>query len=1088
MFTLRSAKFLSCCLLTCCLLFSVHAAAQSQASTGQIAGTVKDPAGAVIAGATVKAVNTGTGFSQTVQTEENGLYRLVLLPAGKYRVTASGQGFANTTAQVDVGVGRTADVNFTLAVGGRTEEVTVAADAIETTRHEAAAFVDSTIVANMPLNGRRFQDLATLTPAALVESQRQQISIVGQRGINASLNIDGSDYGNPFFGGLRGGERSNFAPTIPQEAIQEFQMVRAGYSAEFGRSTGGIMTAITRSGTNEVHGSVGYNIRHQDISKSNEFFKTATTQLRAKGCPTCSVQASPTLQQWSGAIGGPVVKDKLFYFGSYTQQRNRIPRQVFFDRLRETATNPSRGQEAVNFFFSQEAPYQQTNDAIALLGKVDYQFSNNHRLNLRYSHSSNEALNGTTAGTAILPTVNSALTNNGTEKDSTHTGVGQLTSFFGRYANDLRFQYTREERPRIANAQLPTVSTTIGTWGTVSFLGQNIENDYRFQVADSLTLQKGSHTAKFGFEYNKLNAFQLFGFNQNGAFSFQTTDVNKVLDILSTGGTIANRFDGFDCGTGGSAGACVQYRKQIGNLIANLDGHQAAAFLQDSWRVLPNLTINAGVRWEGAWNPVPTANNAMVSRVNGFSFPNGYIEDPSRIPDQKRQIAPRLGFSWDPFKDGKTVIRGFGGIYYAGSPLLIFAGPVNNFREPPGDLSIVLPLAAPARPSGQPATGTCSSNTNASVLGTGVWYCNTVYQQLKLVGVDLNASPLGSLPILTVDQVVSVATALGATVDKYAGAAPILTDIRFKNPRSYQAGFGFEREIANGITAGIEGTWVKTVYLERNRELNIKPPNAVDAAGRPLYGLTRPSSDPLRQTRPISTLDSIQARDSSAQSLYRGITFRTSMHRKRYQLNAYYTLSENLSDDDNERSAGGISYVDHFNFAPEYYFSELDRKHMFVASPVVFLPFDFEVSSAVRLYSGAPITATLGSDANQDRVNNDRPFKAVGVPFKRNQFRNRALSFVDLRVQKGIKLTESKKLKISTEFFNLFNFMNITYSGSTVTNFCSSTSATTCGIPGGAWSANPNFLRLRDATTGALIQSNNPGAPFQVQFSARFEF
>jgi hypothetical protein len=323
-------------------------------------------------------------------------------------------------------------------------------------------------------------------------------------------------------------------------------------------------------------------------------------------------------------------------------------------------------------------------------------------------------------------------------------------------------------------------------------------------------------------------------------------------------------------------------------------------------------------------------------------------------------------------------------------------------------------------------------------------------------------------------------------------------DRNYRNPRSYQAGFGFEREVGNGITAGIEGTWVKTVYLERNRELNIGLPTSTDVAGRNRYGLTTGTPRPVSTNNgSVLTLDSIQARDSSANSLYRGVTFRTNIKRKRFQMGAYYTLSQNLSDDDNERSAGGINYVDHVDFGPEYNFSELDRKHMFVASPIVFLPFDIDVSSALRFLSAAPVNAVLGADANQDRVNNDRPFSDVGVPYKRNQFRNRRLTFVDLRVQKGIRLTESKKLNISAEFFNLFNLMNIIYAG-TGSNQplrrCTST-VTTCGISSfegvtgsNGWSPNANFLQLRDSTTGSLIQSNTPGAPFQVQFSARFEF
>lgn len=1078
-------RVLLCFALMATCFFSMSAWAQSQASTGQIAGTVKDAAGAVITGAKIKVTNIDTGFTQTMTSGENGLFRAVLLPPGRYKVTANNAGFAEGMADnVQVGIGRTVDLNFVLTVGARKEEVTVSAETIEVTRNEAASFVNSTIVANMPLNGRKFQDLALLTPSAQVEPSRQQISMVGQRGINSSLNIDGSDYGNPFFGGLRGGERSNAAPTIPQEAIQEFQMVRAGYSAEFGRSTGGIMTAITKSGTNAIHGSVGYNIRHQDLSKGNEFFDTATTQLRTKpGCSTCTVVPAPTLQQWSGAIGGPIKKDKLFYFGSYTQQRNRIPRVVLFDKLFNTGVTPSKGQEAFDYFTSLQGPYQQTNDALALLLKSDYQFSENHRLSVKYGHSRNTALNATTAGTAILPTVNSALSNNGTEKDSTQTGVIQLSSFFGKLANDLRTEYTRETRPRLANAQMPTVNpSAIGTYGTVSFLGQNIEKDWRFQVADTVSFQTGTHLFKFGVDYSHLDAFQLFGFNQNGVFNFGTTSINSLLDIMSIGGTIANRFDGFNCGSGGSAGACVTYLRQIGNLKLSLVGEQVASYIQDSWRIRPSLTINYGLRWEASFNPQPDASNeAMVSKIRSITFPvPNRTEDPTKIPNQVAQLAPRLGFAWDPRGNGKTVVRAFSGIYYAATPLLTYAGPVNNLRATPGDLSIQLPYGVKI-PTGQPATGTCSTATP--------WYCASLYQQLNLIGVNLNNYGLDTLPILTVGQVQSVATALGSALrgsaDPFFGAQPIFVDSHYHNPRSYQAGFGVEREVAHNWSAGVDVAWVNTVFLERNLELNLPMPTvpASDPAQRPFYGLSNNTA-----TRPISSLGSVQVRDSSARSLYRGITFSSSMRRKWGQFLAYYTLSETTSYDDNERDSGGIKYENWLHLSNEYGFSDLDRKHQLVFAPVFYLPKGFEVSSSMRFATGAPLNPNIGFDANGDKYNTDHPYWAPGVPFTRNAFRNLGYKNVDLRVQKAIKFTESKRVKLSAEMFNLFNLMNLTYSGSNVTNYCVTPTVSSCGIPGQAWTANPTFLKLRDPSTGQLLTNNSPGQVFQMQFSARFEF
>ena len=1091
---------------------ATNAAAQSQASTGQIAGTVKDSSGAVIPSATVEAFNAATGFKQKTTTGADGFYRMVLLPAGKYQVTATASGFASSTGQAEAGVGRTTDLNFSLGVAGHKEEVMVTAQMIEAQRHEAASFMNATVVSNIPLNGGRFHDIAILTPAAQVDPQRGQISLTGQRMVNTgSLNVDGMNYGQLFFGGIKGGERSGFAPTIPLQSIEEFQIVQAGYTAEFGQSTGGVLTAITKSGTNNFHGSAGYYIRPDSVAKTNEYYTTVKNGLAAT-CPTCTVNPNPTLMNWDGAIGGPVKKDKFFFFGSYNQQRQRIPHTVFFNQL-VGLTPTASTQEAFNLYKSLENPYGQTNDAWMFLIKGDYVINQRHRLNVRYNQSNYEGKNATSVGAGIGVTLTNALSNNGTELDSTRTVVGQLTSFFSHFANEFRGQYARETRPRNANAQLPTVSTSVGTYGTVNFLGQNREYDYRIQFADGLTWIKGAHTAKFGGEYSHLFATQTFGFNQNGAFSFSGVSLDPsgfpTPTLCYMGATAAGTVCPGASGTGTITlngrfdSPTARYLKQLGNLQATLVGEQIAAFVHDSWRVLPNFTINYGLRWEAALNPTAVANNSLYPLVNGVTFPIGLTEDPAIIPNQTAQFAPRLGFAWDPFKDNKTVIRGFGGIYFATTPLLLYAGPSNTYRDPPGDLSTQLPISTSGL--GSTIVPGCPSNSTGN--------CNTIYKQLLIVGIDLNAFTLDKLPIVTADQVKAIAnainTARGLPFNPFGGSSSAFSvENHYHNPRSYQAGFGIEREIQKGWTVGLDWIWIKTVYLERNRDLNVPFSPCTDLVGRPLYRLTGAApagnncpanlqSSSQLLARPISSLGQVQIRDFSAKALYRSLTFRTTVQGKRAQLNASYTISENLSNDDNERDAGGPGYMDSFNFAPDYGLSRLHRRHQFVATPVVFLPWGLEVSSGIRVLSGAPINATLGSDANQDGVSSgdaaDRPYSAVSVPFKRNSFHNRALTFIDLRVQKAIPIKESKQVKLSVAFFNLFNRMNLTYSGSQVTNFCTS-AIQTCGIAtfqGAAtngWTPNPTFLQIRNPATGPLLTNNNAGSPMQVQFAAHFVF
>jgi hypothetical protein len=1061
-------------------LAAPSALAQSQASTGQIVGSVRDSAGAAVPNATVRAANTQTGLSQTATTGDEGLFRFVLLPPGVYNITVEASGFSRTEANnIKVNVGQSVDANITLGVGNVQETINVSADAIQTTQSQPDALVNETAIANLPINGRRFQDFITLTPTAQVTGDtRGQISISGQRGINSNISVDGTDYNQPFFGGIRGGERSNTAFTIPQESIKEFQVVAAGYSAEFGRSTGGIVNAVTKSGTNEFHGTGFYLIRHRELSRNHQFFEDLEAQLGRK------VTAAPTQQQWGGSVGGPIKKDKFFFFGSYEQQRFRNPREVVFD-FGTGFTPTANSREAYDYYQSLQVPFTATNDARAFLVKVDYNFSEANRFNVRYSRSVNEALNSNATGNALFPNTQSALSNNGTERNDSNTVVAQLTSFFGStLVNELRGQYSRERRPRDANQPLsPNVNSVIGDFGTVRFLGENIQTDWRAQVFNNVTWILGNHSVKFGAEVNHTYADQKFGFNQTGRFAIVGSNRETILDILSVGGTIANRFDD----------PSVTYDRQIGNLTLALDTDEYSMFAQDAWRIRPNFTLNYGLRWEAQFNPQPEANNSsLVDRVRGFRFPSGHTVDPTFIPDSADQFAPRAGFAWDPFSDTKTVVRGYGGIYYARTPGLLFAAPLNNFRTPPGDVSIRLPIALPAN---------YPNRANF----------DTVYEQLRLIGVNLNNFTLDKLPILTPQQVQSVAAALGLTADPFRGANVLTWASDYRNPKSYQWGGGIERQLTSGLTVGIDYSHVKTVYLQRNRDLNVPAPlasisempqlgnpnlkvNIQDPAQRPFYGLrgdTR-TSIPADQRyaarqRPIPTLGQVQLRESTAKSLYRAMTARLIWRRKWGQVNAFYTLSKNLSDDDNERDSGGTSFDNAYNLASEYSFSRLDRRHQFVANPVFFLPAGFEVSSAIRLRSGLAFDAAYGADINEDLSSNfiDRPFSAPGVPFKRNAFRNRPVYDVDLRVQKGISLGEQRRLIFSTEIFNLFNFENVTLFGATVANYCANPVPRNCGFPG--TQTNTNFLQVKGAN-GRYITSNNPGAPFQVQFGARFQF
>ena len=1026
-----------------CLALAVFADAahgQSQASTGQIAGRVFDASGAVVPGVTVAIANEATSTRREVVTNAEGLYAFPLLPIGTYELTAKLTGFLSVREPgLHVTVGSSLRRDLTLQVGDVSDIVNVGSDSafLDVTSPVATATLESATIEKMPTNGRRFQDLVVLTPHAQVDTQRGQIALSGQRGVNSNISIDGADYNQPFFGGIRGGSRSNFAPTVPQEAIAEFQVIASGYSPEFGRSSGGLVNVVTKAGTNRPSGSAFYVNRHDELAARNAFGQ----------------RTAPTQHQWGGSFGGPVKRDQSFFFVAYEQQDVSAPRAVLFDALNSFAPTAAT-REAFDHYKSLEEAFTTTNDAVALLGRFEHHWRKGTRFDVRYGTSRNVGLNAITSGNATLPTTTLALSSNGTERDQTDTVVGQFTQ--ARRSNlllEVRAQYSREERPREANAIAARVQTSVGRFGTTSFLPVNTL-DWRGQTAASVTWIAGSHVVKAGTEIGYVAVDETVGLNQTGAFTISGTNTDSVLETLSVGGPTMNRFDS----------ASVTYLRQVGSLEQSMSGTEAAAFLQDSWRIGQTLTLTYGLRWEGQWHPSPdVSNRTLVERVAEFTFPTGRRVDPAVVPDAPGQFAPRVGVAWTLGQDANTVVRGNAGIYYARTPGIILAGPLGNFAQPPGDLSVQLPFAVPA------------SNPN-----------KTVYQQLALIGIDLNRAPLADLPIITPEQIQQVIRALGLAFDPYTGAQLFVVDPDFRNPKSYQWGGGIEWALAARLTVGADYVDVRTVDLERNIDLNLPLPTvgAGDDAQRPLFGLRS------GRLRPIPSLGSVIVREATARSQYRALTLRTRFQGRRGELYAFYVLGKSRSDDDNEADLSGIAVENPYDLTPEYGFARLDRRHQLSGGWVLWLPYGIEAAGSFQVRSGAPIDPTFGSDVNESIAGADRPYHAPGVPFERNRFRNRSTSTMNLHVLKNVSVRGRYRLSIVMDVFNPFNSAGIQYAGTEATNYCARPVPASCGF--GAPS-NPNFLQLVDRdpaspTFGQYLLNNMPGEPRQIQLGLRVSF
>ena len=642
MFVKVSLRFLALRLIGVMALLSIPGVllAQTQSTTGTIQGIVSDQTGAGVPNATVTVKNTGTGAERQVKSDNEGRYQVPLLEPGAYTVTVAATGFATVISRGYVlALGQTLNADVPLQVATVAETVTVdaAAPVVETGSAQTGTLVGSSAVANLPLNGRRFLDLAQLTPGVMVEPERGQISFAGSRGVNSAINIDGANFNEPFFGGQAGGERSGSAYVVSQAAVSQFQVVRGTFDPEHGRATGGSVNVVTKSGTNEFHGEAFEYLRLANISPKT-VFGDRTTDYR---------------NQFGGALGGPIKKDKLFFFAVYDGQREHAPLTIRFNQT--TGLPPD--------LLSQQGVYQSTNDINTFLAKADWQISNAHRASFRYNQAGNNALNGTFTGVQ-----SGVLNNNGTEQDFSHAGVASLTSAFSpTLLNEIRYQYRVEDRPRVNNGEGLDFVNTAGPqtqvsgccfFGGVSFLPIPVTSTSS-QVSDSATWIHGAHTVKFGVDYNRYHTSEIFRGNWRGVYIFNT--LQGYLNVLNK---VPNAMPD-------------QFRIFYGDGQFDAVVNNPAFFAQDSWKISRRVTLSGGLRYEAYLEPTPPR-------------PNPALPNTAQIPSDTKEFQPRIGLAVDLTGDNKTVLRAGAGLFYAQTPALLLNQVFNSTGNPNVGVSFTL--------------------------------------------------------------------------------------------------------------------------------------------------------------------------------------------------------------------------------------------------------------------------------------------------------------------------------------------------------------------------------------------------------------
>ncbi len=1051
----------------CVLLLTTVLTAQSQLGAGAVSGVIEDTAGGAIPGASITITNQATALTRTATTTEAGQFNFPVLQPDTYIVTVEKPGFSRIEQRdVQVTVGRTVTLKLALQPGEVSAVVTIeSAPVIDVTKTDESSLISREQINELPINGRRADQFALLTPGVTRDGRFGLLSYRGQSGVFNNFTLEGNDDNQAYFAEARG--RTRIASNVSANAIQEFQVTQSNFLPEFGRSAGGGINAVVRSGGNDFHGDGFWYFRNQSFSARD---------------PLASVNPEERRDQFGGSVSGPILKDKLFYFINYEQQKRNFPlvtedlsrvlttgspvlapnataAQIAQFNLDTTAFN--RGAADIRARFPGGAPggtLPRRFDQILFLTKFDWTINNANTASLTYNYLNAQNENG-----IQTPIVLGNVGRNGSDDVRINSTNLRLTSVINsKLINEFRTQIARDFEYQFGNEPPPQVFVGGFSYGRANFLERPaLPDERRYQFIDNISYVAGTHSLKFGGEVNhvreKINNPSNFG----GSYSYSNALTYGRDLIARDAGLTARNYTNFTQSFG------------IPGLIFSTTDY--AFFAQDQWRALPRLTINYGLRYDFQNLPSPVA-------------PNPAVPETETINQAKDNIGPRVGVAYDIFGDGKTVIRGGYGIYYG--------------RTPNGTIFNALTQTGLRDASGLPALDRIVASISVSPTTAGAPVFPNTYSAFPT---NVNSS-------LTVFRL----------------------DPNYKNPRLQEFNIGIEREIINNLSVSASFIYTKGERLPVNFDTNLAEPQFTRTYQLPDgTNFTVPFAAGLSCTtvqtgacpaanvrnvnasRPNPAFGSLNQLRSIGENYYRGLLVEVKRRfAQGFQFGIAYTLAkaENTSGTGDgggsasESPFGGSSSFNQFDNASNRAPSPTDQRHRFVFNGIYQIPKvesdnrfvrallnGYQLSGIFTAESGRPYSATVSFPTLSFTQNGQifTPFGggtlglgglSLAPDIERNSIYGENNYRLDLRLARTFRIAEKVNVELLAEGFNVFNRANFNGFNSSLYSVVTPT-----GIP----AADTPIVFTRNASFG---QRNNNGSQpdgtnaRRFQLAARFRF